>query len=59
MCRDTRTTEQIQGAISAAADLAKYIENDPMSTPQNRQLAEELHNSINNNLDTLDERRSR
>lgn len=59
MCRDTRTTEQIEGAIRAAATLARQIEDDAMSTPQHRDLANELHNGINNDLDTLDCRRER
>ncbi|MFE5079947.1 hypothetical protein [Streptomyces mirabilis] len=59
MCRDTRTTEQIEGAISAAATLARQIEDDAMSTPQHRHLAEELHSGINNDLDTLDCRNRR
>ncbi|MFF7837581.1 hypothetical protein ACFZC6_01905 [Streptomyces ossamyceticus] len=58
MCRDTRTTQQLQGAITASATLARQIEDDPMSTPQQRHLAETLHESINNDLDTLDCRRS-
>lgn len=56
MSRDSRTTEQIEGAISAAATLARQIEDDAMSTPQHRHLADELHNGINNDLDTLDGR---
>jgi hypothetical protein len=58
MCRDTRTTKQIEGAISAAATLARHFETDAMSTPQQRHLVDELHTSINNDLDTLDCRRS-
>lgn len=57
MCRDSRTTEQIEGAIAAAATFARQIEDDAMSTPQHRNLANELHNGINNDLDTLDCRR--
>lgn len=57
MCRDSRTTDQIQGAITAGAKLARQIANDPMSTPQQRNLADELHKSINTDLDTLDCRR--
>lgn len=58
MCRDTRTTEQIQGAITAGATFARQIETDPMSTPQQRQLAETLHQQMNSELDELDHRRS-
>ncbi|MER6351261.1 hypothetical protein ABT186_05265 [Streptomyces sp. NPDC001634] len=57
MCRDTRTTEQIQGAISAEATLARQIEDDPMSTPQQRNLANLLHQQMNQELTELDRRR--
>jgi hypothetical protein len=59
MCRDTRTTEQIQGAISAESTLARQIESDPMSTPQQRELADTLHHQMNAELDTLDCRRKK
>lgn len=58
MCRDTRTTPQIQGAITASAQLARQIETDPMSTPQQRGLADTLHQQINQELDELDHRRN-
>ncbi len=58
MCRDSRTTEQIQGAITAGARLAHQIETNPMSTPQQRQLAETLHRQMNSELDELDHRPS-
>ncbi|CAL9664733.1 hypothetical protein SUDANB1_07152 [Streptomyces sp. enrichment culture] len=58
MCRDSRTTEQLEGSITAASTLARQIENDAMSTPQQRNLAEELHNQINKELTTLDCRRN-
>lgn len=58
MCRDTRTTEQIQGAITAGARLASQIESDPMSSPQQRNLADLLHQQMNTELDELDHRRS-
>lgn len=58
MCRDTRTTEQIKGAIQAGATLARQIANDLMSTPQQRNLADKLHAQINTELDTLDCRRT-
>lgn len=57
MCRDSRTTDQIQGALTAEARLARQIEDDPMSTPQQRNLANELHNQINQELTELDRRR--
>jgi hypothetical protein len=57
MCRDSRTTEQIQGSITASAQLARQIENDPMSTPQQRGLADELHKQMNKELTELDKRR--
>jgi hypothetical protein len=57
MCRDTRTTQQIEGAISAASTLARQIEGDAMSTPQQRNLADELHNQIDQELTELDHRR--
>lgn len=59
MCRDRRTTQQIKGAVSAGATLARQIESDPMSTPQQRQLADLLHQQMNTELDTLDERRGK
>ncbi len=59
MCRDTRTTEQIQAAIQAEATLARQIENDSMSTPQQRDLANVLHDQMNTELDTLDCRRGK
>lgn len=58
MCRDTRTTQQIQGALAAEATLARQIENDSMSTPQQRQLADTLHGQMNQELTELDNRRS-
>lgn len=58
MCRDSRTTGQIQGAITAGATLTRSIETDPMSTPQQRQLAEALHQQMNRELDELDHRRT-
>ncbi|WP_329240526.1 hypothetical protein [Streptomyces canus] len=58
MCRDSRTTAQIEGAITAGARLARTIETDPMSTPQQRQLADLLHQQVNTELDELDHRRS-
>ena len=57
MCRDTRTTGQIQGALTAEATLARQIEDDPMSTPQQRHLADVLHDQMNKELTELDERR--
>jgi hypothetical protein len=57
MCRDTRTTEQLQGSVTAAATLARQIEDDPMSTPQQRDLANKLHEQMNTELETLDCRR--
>jgi hypothetical protein len=59
MCRDSRTTEQLKGSIAASAQLARQIEDDPMSTPQQRDLAEELHKQMNKELDTIDCRRKR
>ena len=58
MCRDSRTTPQIEGAVTAGAHLARSIEADPMSTPQQRQLADLLHQQINTELDELDHRRN-
>jgi len=58
MCRDSRTTGQIEGSVTAAARLAGQIEADPMSTPQQRQLADTLHDQINTELDELDHRRT-
>lgn len=57
MCRDSRSTTQIEGAITAGARLARSIEDDPMSTPQQRQLANLLHQQVNTELDELDHRR--
>ncbi|MCZ4602943.1 hypothetical protein O3S80_03980 [Streptomyces sp. Lzd4kr] len=57
MCRDGRTTEQIQGAIRAEATLARQIANDPMATPQGKRLHDALHQQMNTELDTLDCRR--
>ncbi len=57
MCRDSRTTEQIEGAITAGARLAGSIGADPMSTPQQRQLADVLHQQINTERDELEHRR--
>lgn len=57
MCRDTRTTEQIKGAIQAEATLARQIANDPMATPQDKTLHDALHEQMNTDLDTLDCRR--
>ncbi|MFJ2162384.1 hypothetical protein [Streptomyces sp. NPDC087856] len=58
MCRDSRTTSQIEGAVTAGARLARSIEADSMSTPQQRQLAETLHQQMNVELDELDHRRT-
>jgi hypothetical protein len=58
MCRDTRTTEQLEGSITASAKLARQIETDAMSTPQQRGLADLLHQQMNSELDELDHRRS-
>ncbi|OOQ47290.1 hypothetical protein AFM16_31615 [Streptomyces antibioticus] len=58
MCRDKRTTKQVQGAITAGARLAHQIESDPMSTPQQRDLANKLHDQINTELTELDHRRN-
>jgi hypothetical protein len=57
MCRDTRTTEQIQNALAAEAALARQIANDPMSTPQHRSLADTLHAQMDQELTELDRRR--
>lgn len=57
MARDTRTTTQVQGALSAESKLAQQIENDPMSTPQERHLANVLHEQMNRELTELDNRR--
>lgn len=57
MARDTRTTTQVQGALSAESKLARQIENDPMSTPQERHLANVLHEQMNRELTELDNRR--
>ena len=57
MCRDSRTTDQIQGAVTAAAKLANTLTSNPMSTPQERDLADKLHAQINTELTELDHRR--
>ena len=58
MCGDSRTTGQIEGAVTAGARLACSIEADPMSPPQQRQLADLLHEQINTELSELDHRRT-
>jgi hypothetical protein len=55
--RDTRSTECIKGEISAGATLARSLSADPMSTPQMRHLADELHRMIDTDLTELDYRR--
>lgn len=57
MSRDTRTTEQIQGALAAESRLARQIANDPMATPQDKVLHNELHSQMNKDLTELDNRR--
>ncbi|MGJ5831396.1 hypothetical protein [Streptomyces ossamyceticus] len=57
MCRDSRTTEQIQTALAAEATLARSIANDPMATPQQRHLHDTLHQQMNTDLDELEHRR--
>lgn len=58
MCRDSRTTDQLQGSVTAAAKLANTLTSNPMSTPQERDLANQLHELINNELTELDHRRN-
>lgn len=53
MCRETRTSDQLKGAVNAGARLARLIEDDSMSTPQQRELAEELHENLNRELGVL------
>ncbi|WP_019073262.1 hypothetical protein [Streptomyces hokutonensis] len=57
MCRDTRTTEQIQGALAAEAALARQIAADPMASPQDKALHDALHDQMNTELTELDNRR--
>ncbi|NEC17945.1 hypothetical protein [Streptomyces parvus] len=57
MTRSTRTDDQLKGDVTASAKLARQITSDPMSTPADRNLANLLHESINNNLDELDRRK--
>lgn len=57
MCRDTRTTEQIQNALAAEATLARQIANDPMAHPQAKTLHDALHTQMNQELTELDKRR--
>lgn len=57
MCRDTRTTEQIKGALGAEATLARQIAKDPMATPQAKTLHDALHQQMNTELTELDNRR--
>ncbi|MFJ6701125.1 hypothetical protein ACIQM4_34430 [Streptomyces sp. NPDC091272] len=56
MSTDSRTDDQIRDAVKAAAALARQISDDPMSTPQHRHLAETLHQGIDHDLTTLDQR---
>lgn len=58
MSRDTRTTEQIQGALYAESQLARQIANDPTATPQDKALHDALHQQMNDELTELDNRRS-
>jgi hypothetical protein len=58
MCRDSRTTQQLQGAVTAAAKLASTLTSNPMSTPQERDLADKLHTQIDTELTELDHRRN-
>lgn len=59
MCRDSRTTDQLQGSITASATLARQIANDPMATPQDKTLHDALHNQMNKELTELDHRRGK
>ncbi|NUP32149.1 MAG: hypothetical protein HOU01_10570 [Streptomycetaceae bacterium] len=56
MCRDTRTTEQIQGALAAEATLARQIANDPMATRQAKALHDALHAQMDTELTELQDR---
>ncbi|MET8291750.1 MULTISPECIES: hypothetical protein [Streptomyces] len=53
---DTRTDAQIKGALAAAATLAAQIGKDSMATPQERTLRDALHEGMNNDLSTLENR---
>ena len=58
MCRDSRTTDQIKTALSAEATLARRIGDDPMASPQAKELRDVLHTQMDQELTELDDRRS-
>lgn len=50
----SRTPEQIKGAVTAMAELARTIGNDPMASPQAKELREVLHKGMNDDLTRLE-----
>lgn len=56
MARDTRSTDQLKGAVSASGRLAQQIGRDTTASPQDRNLRDELHKSIDRDLTELQAR---
>lgn len=54
----TRTPEQIKGAATAMAELARNIGNDPMASPQDKEFREVLHKGMDAELTRLENRQS-